>query len=108
VACTDDKRNAHRILVVSAERNKPGGWPMDGHIILELISNGMGGHGLQSCGTSTFWHNIMEYVIENYQEKWIGRHGTVEWPAQSCSFKLLDLCLWGCMQPRHTTTVPWK
>ena len=51
---------------------------------------------------------IMEYVIENYQEKWIGRHGTVEWPAQSCSFKLLDLCLWGCMQPRHTTTVPWK
>jgi len=24
-------------------------------IILELILNGMGGHGLESCGTSTFW-----------------------------------------------------
>ena len=55
-----------------------------------------------------FGRYVMEYVIENDQDSWIGRRGTVAWPAQSCNFKLLDFCLWGCMQSGHNTTVTWK
>ena len=55
-----------------------------------------------------FSRYVMEYVIKNYQERWIGRDGTVAWPAQSHNFKLLDSCLWDCMQSVDSTTVTWK
>jgi hypothetical protein len=42
----------------------------------------------------------MEFFNVDYEERWIGRGGSMVWPTQSPNLNPLDLFLWGCMKLR--------
>lgn len=47
-------------------------------------------------------HNILqvtEYLNDRYRH-WIGRHGTIQWPANSPDLNPLDIFLWGFLKNR--------
>lgn len=52
-----------------------------------------------------FARNVREHVDENYTP-WIGRGGTIAWPARSPDLTPLDFFLWGTMKERVYLEVP--
>lgn len=49
---------------------------------------------------------VRNYLNEVYPGRWIGRRGTIEWPARSPDFSPLDFFLWGHIKSKIYATEP--
>lgn len=49
---------------------------------------------------------VRNYLNENYPGRWIGRRGSVEWPARSPDLSPLDFFLWGHLKSKIYATQP--
>ena len=43
---------------------------------------------------------VRRVLDENFPHRWIGRHGTIEWPPRSPDLTPLDYFLWGYLKER--------
>lgn len=49
----------------------------------------------QDGAPAHFHHSVRQYLNVNFPDHWIGRRGTIEWPARSPDLTPLDYFLWG-------------
>jgi hypothetical protein len=45
-----------------------------------------------------YTNQVMQFLNDNFAEKWIGRGSPINWPARSPDLTPLDFCLWGWMK----------
>lgn len=49
---------------------------------------------------------VRDYLDVMFPQRWIGRRGTIEWPARSPDLTPLDFFFWGCLKDRVYKTNP--
>lgn len=47
---------------------------------------------------------VTDWLNEHFPEKWIGRHGPINWPARSPDLTAMDYFLWGYLKPKVYAT----
>lgn len=61
----------------------------------------------QQDGAPPHFHGeVRRYINEIFPERWIGRNGTIHWPARSPDMSPLDFFLWGYLKGMVYTTPP--
>ena len=52
----------------------------------------------QDGGPAHYAHGVREWLDINFNDKWIGRRGPFEWPAQLPDLSPIDVFLWGVLK----------
>lgn len=60
----------------------------------------------QDGAPAHYGRNVRAFLDEEFQGRWIGRRGTIEWPAQSPDLTPLDFFLWGYLKGKIYQTKP--
>ncbi len=49
---------------------------------------------------------VRNYLDETFEGRWIGRRGSIDWPARSPDLTPLDFCIWGVVKDRVYSRTP--
>lgn len=60
----------------------------------------------QDGASPHFARRVRSYLDVNFEERWIGRNGTIHWPARSPDITPLDFFLWGYLKGLVYVTAP--
>lgn len=60
----------------------------------------------QDGATPHYFRQVREYLNEIYTDRWIGRRGSIEWPARSPDLTPMDFFLWGYLKSKVYETEP--
>lgn len=95
----DETLNAQRYLHLLRDRIIPA--------IREIVGELFENVWFQQDGAPPhFGRNVREYLDETFPHRWIGRRGSIEWPARSPDLTPLDFFYWGYLKDRVYATKP--